>query len=424
MCYFCSRLAPFFMPTDPKRLKIKDFTYPLPDHQIAKYPLPQRSASKLLYYRQGQIQDEVFTSLPDLLAADSLLIFNNTKVVQARLYFQRPSGSTIEVFCLEPLLPVTEMQLAMQQTGSCTWTCLVGNAKRWKEPVLTLEFPLEKDLTGTLRVQKGDRMEESFAVKFEWEPAHLTFAEILEKAGNLPLPPYLNRAATPADKETYQTVYAQESGAVAAPTAGLHFTPEIFTALHNKNIATQEVTLHVGAGTFKPVKATEMKEHAMHREEIYVSADCLRGILQHLPKTIIPVGTTSLRTLESLYWLGVSLMMQPEKYTSANDSLEVLQWLPYEVQEEIPADVAINALVTYLQHNQLDYLSASTQLLIAPGYQFKLVNGLITNFHQPESTLLLLVSALIGENWRRVYDHALRNNYRFLSFGDSSLLLP
>jgi len=412
------------MSTDPKRLKIKDFTYPLPDHQIAKYPLPQRSASKLLYYRHGQMQDEVFTSLPALLPPDSLLIFNNTKVVQARLFFQRPSGSTIEVFCLEPLLPVTEMQLAMQQTGSCTWSCLVGNAKRWKEPVLTLDFPLEKDLTGTLQVQKGERTQDSFAINFAWEPAHLTFAEILEKAGNLPLPPYLNRAATTSDKETYQTVYAQEAGAVAAPTAGLHFTPEIFTALKERNIATQEVTLHVGAGTFKPVKAPEMAAHAMHREELYVSIACLREILQHLPKPIIPVGTTSLRTLESLYWLGVSLILQPGKFTPTENLLEVPQWLPYDVQEEIPSDAALQALVTYLQNNQLDYLRATTQLLIAPGYQFNMVNGLITNFHQPESTLLLLVSALIGEDWHQVYDHALRNNYRFLSFGDSSFLLP
>jgi S-adenosylmethionine:tRNA ribosyltransferase-isomerase len=316
------------------------------------------------------------------------------------------------------------MQLAMQQTESCTWSCLVGNAKRWKESVLIMEFPLENDQTGKLKVQKGERIQDSFAVNFSWEPAYLTFAEILEKAGNLPLPPYLNRAATTSDKETYQTIYAQEAGAVAAPTAGLHFTPEIFTALKEKNIATEEVTLHVGAGTFKPVKALQMEEHAMHREELYVSINCLRGILKHLPRPIIPVGTTSLRTLESLYCLGVALVLQPEKFTKSENSLEVLQWSPYEVPKEIPPAEALNALLTYLLNNQLDYLRATTQLLIAPGYEFKLVNGLITNFHQPESTLLLLVSALIGEEWRRVYDHALYNNYRFLSFGDSSLLLP
>ena len=409
------------MSTDPKRLKIKDYSYTLPEDQIAKYPLPNRSGSKLLFYRQGQLTDYTFTSLSDLLPPGSMLVFNNTKVVQARLFFQRPSGSIIEVFCLEPLQPVSEMQLAMQQTGSCTWSCLVGNAKRWKEQALTLNFPLENGQTGVLKVEKGERLADGYVVHFSWEPVHLTFAEILEKAGNLPLPPYLNRAATPTDKQSYQTVYARQEGAVAAPTAGLHFTEATFKALQDKNIQTQEVTLHVGAGTFKPVKAPEMESHAMHREEIYVSATTIRALLQQIPKPIIPVGTTSLRTLESIYWLGVSLMFNPD--TNPTD-LQVPQWLPYEVQADILPAAALDALLAYLHQHRLDYLRANTQLLIAPGYTFKLVSGLITNFHQPESTLLLLVSALIGEDWRRVYEHALTNNYRFLSFGDSSLLLP
>jgi len=409
------------MSADPKRLKIKDYSYTLPDDRIAKYPLPDRSGSKLLFYQQGKIWDKAFTSLPDLLPANSLLIFNNTKVVQARLFFQRPSGSIIEVFCLEPLQPTTEMQLAMQQTGSCTWSCLVGNAKRWKEQALTLSFPLDNGQYGTLKVEKEERMVDSYAIRFSWEPAHLTFADILEKAGNLPLPPYLNRPATNADKQSYQTVYARQAGAVAAPTAGLHFTETILKALQDKNVRTQEVTLHVGAGTFKPVKAEEMENHAMHREEIYVSEECLQALLKQVSKPIIPVGTTSLRTLESVYWLGVSLVLNPNQ--NATD-LQVPQWLPYEVKENIlPAD-ALSAALAFLHQNHLDYLRANTQLLIAPGYTFKLITGLITNFHQPESTLLLLVSALIGEDWRRVYEHALTHDYRFLSFGDSSLLLP
>ena len=409
------------MSADPKRLKIKDYSYTLPDDRIAKYPLPDRSGSKLLFYQQGQIQDQTFTSLPDLLPADSLLVFNNTKVVQARLFFQRFSGSIIEVFCLEPLQPVTEMQLAMQQTGSCTWSCLIGNAKRWKEPSLTLTFPLENNTTGTLNVEKGERISDSYVVHFSWEPAHLTFADILEKAGNLPLPPYLNRTASPTDKQNYQTVYARQEGAVAAPTAGLHFTKPIFNVLREKHIQTQEVTLHVGAGTFKPVKSPEMENHAMHREEIYVSVGCLQTLLKQVTKPIIAVGTTSLRTLESVYWLGASLILNPEKNPT---DLQVSQWLPYEAETQISPAEALQAVLTYLQQNGLDYLRATTRLLIAPGYTFKLVTGLVTNFHQPESTLLLLVSALIGEDWRRVYEHALAHDYRFLSFGDSSLLLP
>jgi len=409
------------MSADPKRLKIKDYSYTLPEDRIAKYPLPDRSGSKLLCYQQGQIRDYNFTSLPNLLPADSLLVFNNTKVVQARIFFQRPSGSIIEVFCLEPLQPTTEMQLAMQQTGFCTWSCLVGNAKRWKEPALTLQFPLKNSQSGTLKVERGEKLVDSYAVHFSWEPAALTFADILEKAGNLPLPPYLNRSATPTDKQSYQTVYARQAGAVAAPTAGLHFTEAIFKTLQDKNIRTQEVTLHVGAGTFKPVKAQEMETHPMHREEIYVSLGCIQALLEQGTKPIIPVGTTSLRTLESIYWLGVSLVLHPHKNPA---ELQVPQWLPYEVQGQISPAEALQAILTFLQNNNLDYLRATTQLLIAPSYTFKLVTGLITNFHQPESTLLLLVSALIGEDWRRVYEHALAHDYRFLSFGDSSLLLP
>jgi S-adenosylmethionine:tRNA ribosyltransferase-isomerase len=407
------------MPAHPKQLRIKDFTYRLPDEQIAKYPLADRSASKLLYYNQGNIQDEAFASLPDLLPPDSLLIFNNTKVVQARLIFRRPTGSIIEVFCLEPVAPTTEMQAAMQQAQSCTWKCLVGNAKRWKEDILQLVIANGNESVGHLNAQKGERLEDSFLVHFSWEPRELTFAEILEKAGNLPLPPYLNRAATKADKQHYQTVYAQNEGAVAAPTAGLHFTDKIIAALRSRNNKLLEVTLHVGAGTFKPVKAEEMADHPMHSEEIYVSGPVIRQLQQHLPRPVIPVGTTSLRTIESLYWLGVRLIREPE---IKPDNLQVPQWLPYQISPEITAAEALNALQNYLLKNNLDHIRANTQLLIAPGYSFKITTGLITNFHQPESTLLLLVAALIGEDWKKVYNHALQNQYRFLSYGDSSLL--
>lgn len=409
------------MPTHPKELRIKDFTYPLPEGRIARFPLPERSASKLLVYKGGDIQDHVFTSLPDLLPRQALLVFNNTRVVQARLFFQRATGSIIEVFCLEPVAPSAEMQLAMQQTQSCTWNCLVGNAKKWKEPELTLALPLADQESGQLNVRKGERVGDSYHVHFSWTPASLTFAEILEKAGNLPLPPYLHRPATEADRQSYQTVYARQEGAVAAPTAGLHFTGALFRELAARQIPTLEVTLHVGAGTFKPVKAAEMAGHSMHGEEIYVSAGAIGQLLRQLPHPIIPVGTTSLRTLESLYWLGVRLLREPGL---GPDQLHVPQWLPYEETGEIAPAAALQALLDFLGRHQTDHIRATTQLLIAPGYTFKLATGLVTNFHQPESTLLLLVAALIGPDWLKVYQHALQQGYRFLSYGDSSLLLP
>ena len=408
------------MATDPKALKIKDFFYHLPEGRIAKFPLPDRAASRLLFYQGGKIKDKTFRDLPELLPAGSLLVFNNTKVVQARLFFKRPSGATIEIFCLEPVAPVTDMQLAMQRTGSCTWKCLVGNAKRWKEDTLQLSFVLPDQTTGTLLASKGDKLEDSYLVSFSWAPNNLTFADILTTAGNLPLPPYLNRSATTEDKQTYQTVYAQQEGAVAAPTAGLHFTGDIINNLACRNIKTLQVTLHVGAGTFKPVKASEMAQHNMHGEEIFVPAAAITQLLNHLPQPIIPVGTTSLRTLESLYWLGVRIAQNPGLPIQ---ELVVPQWLPYETPAPPEPTEALIALLTYLQKHQLTHLRANTQIIIAPGYKFKLISGLVTNFHQPESTLLLLVSALIGPAWRQVYEHALANNYRFLSYGDSSLLL-
>lgn len=409
------------MAAHPRELKIKDFTYPLPEERVAKFPLADRSASRLLFYQGGTIADRNFTDLPGLLPPGAMLVFNNTRVVQARLFFRRETGSLIEVFCLEPVAPYTDMQQAMQQTQQATWKCLVGNAKKWKEQELQISFPLENRPPGQLLACKGEKTGDSFLVHFSWSPADLSFAEILEKAGNLPLPPYLNRSATETDLQTYQTVYARQEGAVAAPTAGLHFTDQVFGELAARRIPTLELTLHVGAGTFKPVKAAEMAGHDMHGEEIYVEAQALRQLLAHLPGPLIAVGTTSLRTLESLYWLGLLLARHPETSPGA---LHVPQWLPYEAGEELAPAAALQVLVDFLIRHQLDHLRATTQVLIAPGYRFRLVKGLVTNFHQPESTLLLLVSALIGSDWRRVYDHALSQGYRFLSYGDSSLLLP
>ncbi|NDK54602.1 S-adenosylmethionine:tRNA ribosyltransferase-isomerase [Pontibacter fetidus] len=404
--------------SDPKKLAIKDFVYELPDERIAKFPLPERDQSKLLYYSHGTIADHTFTDLPSLLPADTLLVFNDTKVVQARLLFQKETGGIIEIFCLEPVKPHTEVQLAMQQTHSCTWKCLVGNNKRWKNGKLYLHFE-----GGTVTAEREAQKDGHFLINFAWEPANLTFAEVLERCGKLPLPPYLNRDLTPDDRTRYQTIYANQEGAVAAPTAGLHFTDKVMATIKANGITTAYLTLHVGAGTFKPVKADVMEEHEMHAEQLYITKDFILQLLaqveQHKP--VIPVGTTSMRSLESLYWLGVKVLQQP---ALQQDQLHINQWFAYERAELPSATIALKALLQFMANYNTNHLHASTQIIIAPGYSFRICKGLVTNFHQPESTLLLLVSALIGENWRKVYQHAMDNNYRFLSYGDSSLLLP
>jgi S-adenosylmethionine:tRNA ribosyltransferase-isomerase len=402
--------------TNPKRLSIKDFVYELPDERIAKFPLPERDQSKLLQYRHGQISDHIFTELPQLLPANSLLVFNDTKVVQARLLFQKETGGTIEIFCLEPVAPQREVQLAMQQTGSSTWKCLVGNNKRWKSGPVKLEFQ-----GGTVQAERVAQQEGHFLIRFTWEPADITFAEVLEQCGKLPLPPYLNREITPDDSTRYQTIYANQQGAVAAPTAGLHFTDRVMEKLQEKSINKAYLTLHVGAGTFKPVKAETMETHEMHAEQLFISRQFLQRLLKHLGKPVIPVGTTSMRSLESLYWLGAKVLQQPDLPTQ---ELHVSQWQAYETTVIPTAIAAIKALLKYMEQQNTEFLHASTQIIIAPGYTFRVCNGLVTNFHQPESTLLLLVAALIGEDWRKVYAHALNNDYRFLSYGDSSLLMP
>jgi len=409
-----------FASPDPRQLSIHDFTYQLPPERIAAEPLPNRDQSRLLVSRGGQITDRHFYDLPAELPSHSLLIFNDTKVVRARLFCQKPTGGVVELFCLEPVAPHRAIEPAMQQTGRCVWKCLVGNGKRWKSGPVTLAFAAhEADALLTAeRLETGD----GFAlIQFSWQPAELPFAEVLRGAGHLPLPPYLHRADTDVDAVRYQTVYAAHEGAVAAPTAGLHFSEAVLADLASRGMRTGHVTLHVGAGTFQPVKADQMAEHAMHGEPISVQASLLHQLLTHTAGPVIAVGTTSLRTLESLYWLGARLLEHPPTEPLA---LHVPQWQPYENLLRPSTTEALQALLTYLETQDTDTLQATTQLLIAPGYQFRVAQGLITNFHQPESTLLLLVAALLGPDWRRVYDHALSHDYRFLSYGDSSLLLP
>ncbi|RYY20929.1 MAG: S-adenosylmethionine:tRNA ribosyltransferase-isomerase [Cytophagaceae bacterium] len=403
----------------PHQLRIQDFHYELPAARIAPEPLPDRAASRLLVSQAGVITDKVFRDLPGELPPGALLIFNDTQVVRARLLAHRPTGGAVELFCLEPVAPHRALELALQQTGAATWRCLVGNGRRWKSGPVTLDFSFAGQ-PATLWAERQAAEAGESLIDFRWEPSSLPFAEVLRAAGHLPLPPYLHRPDTAVDAVRYQTVYAAHEGAVAAPTAGLHFTPELLAELTQRGVATGRVTLHVGAGTFQPVKATTMADHPMHAEPIIVQASLLRQLLAHRPRPVIAVGTTSLRTLESLYWLGAALVRQP-----APAALTVAQWQPYEETEPIIGpEMALEALLAHLDASGTDTLEASTRLLIAPGYRFRLVQGLITNFHQPESTLLLLVAALLGPSWRAVYDHALAHGYRFLSYGDSSLLLP
>ncbi|WP_207435843.1 S-adenosylmethionine:tRNA ribosyltransferase-isomerase [Sabulibacter ruber] len=410
------------MPTPhPRQISILDYTYDLPEDRIAQFPLENRDQSKLLLYKNNRISDAQFRDLPTALPPQSLLVFNDTKVVQARLRFQKATGGVIELFCLEPLEPIREVQLAMQQTYSVIWKCLVGNNKRWRDGRLEMPLgPYPED--GSLWAERLAPAEEGFAIHFTWSPGEKTFAEILELAGMLPLPPYMNRDAEQEDQDRYQTVYASEAGAVAAPTAGLHFTPEVLKQLTAQGHQQGFVTLHVGAGTFKPVKAELMEYHYMHGEQLSVSRAFIEQLLHHGGKPVIAVGTTSMRTLESLYWLGagLSLGLLPLE----GDELFVPQWFPYDVRTTLSLQEALEALLYHLDSHKLTHLQATTRILIAPGYQFKVCTGLVTNFHQPQSTLLLLVAAMIGPSWQKVYKHALANGYRFLSYGDSSLLLP
>ncbi len=403
---------------DVKQINIQDYSYQLPDDRIAKFPLDKRDESKLLLYQNGIISESVFKHISTHLPAQSLLVFNNTKVIHARIHFQRESGAKIEVFCIEPTTHL-DYQLAFASKGSCVWRCMIGNAKRWKEDVLTKQIHTPQGVV-TLRAEKVAKVGELTEVNFSWDNAHFFFAEVLHYAGVLPIPPYLNRDTDQTDEERYQTIYAKVQGSVAAPTAGLHFTDEVFDSLTTQKITTTEVTLHVGAGTFKPVKADALVDHEMHEETIYVEAKVIQQLIhqvqQQLP--IVVVGTTSMRTLESLYWLGVKAKMG-----LLNNEPRLSQWDAYDLlQQQLSPLESLNALADLLRERGLKALSASTQIIIAPGYEFKLVDALITNFHQPENTLILLIAAFVGEDWREIYEHALANQFRFLSYGDSSLL--
>ena len=403
---------------ETKHIKISDYNYTLPDERIAKFPLPVRDQSKLLVYRQGEISETHFTSLPDYLEPGSLMIFNNTKVIQARLHFRKETGALIEIFCLEPIQP-HDYALNFQQTHHAAWLCMIGNLKKWKEGSLQKEMTV-KGKSITLTATRGACHGTSHWVDFTWNNEEVTFADILEVFGELPIPPYLNRDTEESDKETYQTVYSKIKGSVAAPTAGLHFTERVLCALKEKGVDLEEVTLHVGAGTFKPVKSEVIEGHEMHTEYISVNKTTLEKLIAHQGEAVA-VGTTSVRTLESLYYIGATLAQYPE---ANEEQLHVKQWQPYKTHPDLTAKEALQHILDYMKRNNLEALHTSTQIIIAPGYTYKIVKKIVTNFHQPQSTLLLLVSAFVKGDWHRIYDYALGHDFRFLSYGDSSLLIP
>ena len=404
-----------------KPIYIADYNYPLPEERIAKYPLAERDHSKLLVYRNGQVSEDVFYRVGDYIAPDSLLIYNNTRVIQARLEFHKATGARIEIFCLEPIAP-HDYQLSLGSTTGCTWKCMVGNVKKWHDESLELRV---ESLGVTLRAYKEQTMGNTFAIRFEWNGDNISFAEILDAAGELPIPPYLNRKTEESDKTTYQTVYSRIKGSVAAPTAGLHFTDKVLNDLRNRGIETDEVTLHVGAGTFLPVKTADANEHTMHTEIIAVPKSTIKHIISKLGK-IVAVGTTSMRTLESLYFIGAKLRNTGiSEYR--NTEIHVGQFEPYEEVRSETVSLCevrekLQAIIDYLEATGQDTLHAETQIMIKPGYEFHVVDQLITNFHQPQSTLLLLVSAFVGGDWKTIYDYALSHDFRFLSYGDSSIL--
>ena len=407
---------------DTRHIQIKDYNYNLPDERIAKFPLAERDSSKLLVYRSGEVTEDVFTSLPHYLPSGSLMVFNNTRVIQARLHFRKETGAVIEVFCLEPSHPIDYQQNFASKEG-CTWICLIGNLKRWKEGLLSRLVKVgDKDVTFT--AEKGaEHHGGSHYVHFSWDDTDVSFAEILDAVGELPIPPYLNRKTEESDKRTYQTVYSKIKGSVAAPTAGLHFTEKVLKALDDAGITREELTLHVGAGTFKPVKSDEIEGHEMHSEYIVVKRQTISRLLEHAGQAIA-VGTTSVRTLESLYYIGVKLQDNPDL---SEDELHIEQWMPYEYASkgpEISVMQSLRNIDAYMERNGLKALHTSTQIIIAPGYEYKIVKIMVTNFHQPQSTLLLLVSAFVHGDWRKIYDYALAHDFRFLSYGDSSLLIP
>ncbi len=398
-----------------KKIKISEYTYNLPEERIAKYPLPERDHSSLLVWRKGEIEKDVFKNISNHLPPASMLVFNNTRVIHARLFFRKETGAKIEVFCLEPAHP-SDYQLAFQQKDKVVWKCMVGNAKKWKDEELIRQFKI-RGKTVELRAIKTDRENNSFLVEFHWTSG-FTFAEVIEEAGILPIPPYLHRETEPNDEKTYQTVYAKNDGSVAAPTAGLHFTGKVMANLSEKDIALQEITLHVGAGTFQPVKSDTIEGHSMHHETVIIPRHFIEELINN-PRKIIAVGTTSVRSLESLYWLGIKLTDR----NISPENIEIGQWEPYNNEAGISVTSSLENIIEFLNRHKLDSIRFSTQIIIVPGYRFRLVQGMITNFHQPQSTLLLLIGAFLGTDWKKVYEFALSNNFRFLSYGDSNLYL-
>lgn len=397
-----------------RNIRISDYNYPLPDHRIAKHPLAAREQCKLLCYKVGgEISEGHFYDVPAVLPEKAMLVYNNTRVINARLRFRKSTGSTIEIFCLEPVAPC-DYQLIFQTTQSCTWLCLVGNSKRWKQGPLTQEIEVDGK-TVTLEANRGERRGNSFEIEFSWNGG-VTFASILEAIGEIPIPPYLNRGTESTDSADYQTVYSHIDGSVAAPTAGLHFTDEVLAECDKRGITRRELTLHVGAGTFQPVKSENIGEHEMHHEFISVQRSLLVDLI-NAEGPVVAVGTTSVRTLESLYYVGQVLETNPD---ADEEMLTVKQWMPYSTPCEISTKKALQNVVDYLDRHHAEAYMGSTQLMIAPGFQYRIISGMITNFHQPQSTLLLLVSAFVGEDhWRAIYDYALNHDFRFLSYGDA-----
>ena len=410
------------MIADPRHIHISDYSYPLPDDRIAKFPIARRDHSKLLVYQGGKVGEDVFYNLPRYLPEGALMIFNNTKVIQARMHFRKDTGALIEVFLLEPAAP-SDYEQMFQSTSRCSWYCLVGNLKKWKEGTLARECMIH-DTACTVKATRGGVHGTSHRIDFEWT-GRFSFAEVIDAMGELPIPPYLNRETQESDKTTYQTVYSKIKGSVAAPTAGLHFTREVLADLDAHGIQREELTLHVGAGTFKPVKSEEIEGHEMHTEYISVRRETLQKLIDH-HASAVAVGTTSVRTLESLYYMGLKVMHHPGLPEA---QLHVSQWEPYDTppghsEDKVSPVDSLCALASWMDGHALEILHSSTQIIIVPGYDYKIVKMLVTNFHQPQSTLLLLVSAFVKGDWRQIYDYALAHEFRFLSYGDSSLLIP
>ena len=407
----------------PKDISISDFTYHLPEEKIAAFPLTERDASKLLLYKDGVISQDIYKNIAAHIPEKSLLVFNNTKVIQARILFKKATGGVIEIFCLEPYQEMNEYNVVMNKKKSVKWKCMIGGAGKWKGGPLSKKSAISNQAP-EIKATVIEKLSDAYVIEFSWQPADYTFAEVLGLFGDMPLPPYIKRKTNLQDKERYQTIYAKHQGSVAAPTAGLHFTENIFESLVKKNISKTYVTLHVGAGTFKPVKAETLHGHEMHSEWMEVSFETIQLLLNNADNTIIATGTTSLRTIESLYWIGVKTMLNP---AIKNDELTIRQWDVYELPlsaTKFSASASLQSLLQWMKKNNQQRILTATQILIAPGYQYKIANAIITNFHQPQSTLLLLVAAAVGDDWKKIYNYAMENDFRFLSYGDGSLLFP